>query len=200
MPKINLIQNTPEWLEYRKNKLMASEISSIMGSNPWKNASDLWKDKLGMNPAIKMNAAMQRGHDLEPEARKLFNELTLFEMIPCVYESDKYPWAAASLDGMTECGTYILEIKCPKEKSHLECCASDTIAPYYIDQCQHQLMVTGAKMCYYFSYRPEWYPKYAIVEIKPDYEYHKKIIDKEYAFYLSMCNFDEPKTWTLDGK
>ena len=38
---------TPEQLEQRKNSIGASEVSSILGLNPWKSALQLWLEKTG---------------------------------------------------------------------------------------------------------------------------------------------------------
>ena len=114
---------------------------------------------------------------MEPEARKLASELIGIDFDPCVYESSRFPWLAASLDGYTyptNTDGYILEIKCPKEFTHLD--AYDVNIPlYYLDQIQHQLLVTQAEICYYFSYRPEYKDQpYVIMEIYPNFEKHQE--------------------------
>src|ERR1700722_13914293 len=170
MKIINLQQGSKEWLDYRKSKVMATDVPVILGSNPWKTTLELWEEKLDFRPPTQLNDAMRRGQELEPEARKLACELIGIEFEPCVCESSEYPWLAESLDGLSKCGRYILEIKCPKEATHIDA-INGIVPPYYTDQKQDQLLVTGAEMCYYFSYRPVIKNKeYAIIEVYPDLE------------------------------
>ncbi len=198
MPKIVMEQGTDEWKAWRKTKITATSASIIMGSNPWKTQEDLWNEMLGFTPPQEMNAAMMRGSELEEPARNLFMEISGLHFEPCLYESDEFPWMAASLDGIShlELCDAILEIKCPGEKSHLEACEGK-IKPYYYDQMQHQLAVTGASMCYYFSYRPECTPQYIVIEVYPDVDYQEIMIKHEYEFYKKLCNFDKPVEWEM---
>ena len=190
---INLEQGSSQWLEYRLSKIMATDISVINLSNPFNTEQDLWEQKQLIRPGPTMNAAMQRGHDLEPIARELACKEFGIIFEPVVYESDKYDWAAASLDGYCKDNNIILEIKCPKEKTHLQ--TFDQIIPmYYQDQMQWQLMVTQAKRCYYFSYRPECQNKsISIIEIIPDVETQEILISKGWEFYQSLAFFSYPK-------
>lgn len=190
---INLIQGSPEWLEYRLSKIMATDISVINLSNPFNTEQDLWEQKQIIRSGPTMNAAMQRGHDLEPVARGLACKEFGINFEPVVYESDDHPWAAASLDGYCQDNNIILEIKCPKEKTHLQ--TFDQIIPmYYQDQMQWQLMVTQAKRCYYFSYRPECQNRpISIIEVIPDIEKQEILISKGWEFHQSLAIFSYPK-------
>jgi putative phage-type endonuclease len=193
MKIINTEQGSKEWLEYRKSKIMATDVPVILGSNPWKTKFELWEEKLGFRPAPQLNDAMRRGQLLEPEARKLACELIGIQFEPCVCESLEYPWLAVSLDGLSKCGKYILEIKCPKESTHLEA-IQNCYPSYYYDQIQSQLLVTGADTCYYFSYRPEWKEKpYAIINIYSDLEKRLEILRKGKEFYNQMCTMSSPE-------
>ena len=142
---------------------------------------------------------MQRGHDLEPIARDLFIEQSGITFEPIVAESDEFPWMGASLDGWNEDNKAILEIKCPSDRSHNDALLG-IVAEYYVDQCQHALGVTGGDICYYVSYHPEHSNKLAVVEIKPDVDYIKQIIEVERKFYEeNLCQFKVPG-WTLKSK
>ena len=182
MKIIQLEQGSSEWLHWRKNKITGTSASVIMGNNPWKNTRQLWDELLGFTPPQEKNAAMQRGNDLEPKARMIFEEMMGMEFPPIVCESDQYDWMAASLDGWNEDNKAILEIKCPNERTHKE--ALDGIVPiYYLDQCQHAFCVTEGVICYYVSYRPEHEKQIAVVEIKPNLDYIEQMKDKEKDFY-----------------
>lgn len=192
MPRLNLEQGTSEWHSYRECHVMATSASVIMEINPFKTELELWEEMIGLRPRMKSNVAMERGTRLEPEARRLANQIIGIEFEPCVYESDKYNWMGASLDGISKCEKYILEIKCPNEKTH-EMALNEMIPEYYIAQIQHQLAVTNARLCYYFSYRPENIKKYAIVEIERNDEFIEKMIAKENAFWINLCTMQPPE-------
>lgn len=201
MPVIDLEQGSQSWLDYRKDKIMATDTPILLGSNPWKTPYTLWEEKLGLKQPEKTNDAMRRGHELEPKARELACGITEINFEPAVVESTKYPWLAASLDGIgIGYNQYILEIKCPKPSTHDDA-LEGRIPEYYIDQIQHQLLVSEAEICYYFSYRPERTDKpYAIVEIYKDLNKHEQIIEKGQEFYNRMCTMNPPKEWRFKEK
>lgn len=212
MPIIKgLDQGTDKWLAYRQSRIMATDIGIISGSNDFTLPIELWEQKLGLREPVKVNDAMRRGHELEPEARKLACSEIGFEFLPCVYESDAHIWGAASLDGFYECyeedcagnkGRYskVLEIKCPKEKTHIAS-FEDIIPAYYIDQMQWQMLITESSKCYYFSYRPEYKAKpFHIIEVFPDHEKQEILLQKGHDFYLNMCTMQPPKTWVFSPK
>lgn len=199
MPIIQLEQGSPQWLLYRSGRIMATDTPVILGSNPFKSRLELWEEKTGLREPTKLNDAMRRGQELEPEARRLASEILGISFEPCVIESQEFPWMAASLDGLNNCinNIYILEIKCPKSSTHDDA-IDGKIPEYYRDQIQHQLFVTGASICYYFSYRPERKDKpYAIMEIYPDSVKQAKIYIGGVAFYKQMCDFEAPEEWQL---
>lgn len=195
MPIIKeLDQGTPEWLSYRQSRIMATDIGIINGTNKFSSPIELWEQKLKLREPIKVNDAMRRGHTLEPEARELACLEMGVEFLPCVYENDSHSWAAASLDGLSEKLNEILEIKCPKEKTHVAS-FEDIIPAYYLDQMQWQMLITRSKMCYYFSYRPEYKEKpFHIVEIEADPEKQEILLQKGRDFYLKMCTMQPPET------
>lgn len=195
MPVISLVQGSDNWLAYRKERVMATDTPVLLGSTPWKEKLQLWKEKQGLVPATEMNDAMRRGIMLELPARELASIQLNMEFNPMVYESDEFPWLAASLDGISSCREYILEIKSPKESTHMN--AIEQIIPeYYIDQMQHQLLVTQAKHCFYVSYRPEYREcPLVIIEIKPNIEKQLEIIEKGHEFYIQMCTMNAPEEW-----
>lgn len=193
-----LDQGTEKWLEYRRSKIMATSAAVILENNPFKTPLELWEEMLLMRPSPVINDAMKRGSDLEPIARELACKEIGIQFEPCVFESDKNSWQAASLDGLSPCGKYILEIKSPNEKTHLMAINGE-VPSYYLDQVQHQLACTKAEKAYYFSYRPEHEKTYAIVEIDPDHEYHNFMIEKEHEFYKCLCTFCPP-SWKFKEK
>lgn len=197
MPLIELIQGSDQWKQWRMSRITATDIPIILGSSPFKTKLELWEEKLGLRPPQPLNAAMARGQALEPEARKLASDLLDIDFRPVVMESTKYPWLAASLDGLGWCkNQYILEIKCPGLKGH-EAAINGIIANYYIDQMNHCLLVTGCEKCYYCSYYPNHEKELIIIEVYPDHEKQTEIIAKGQEFYINMCTMKPPTDWTL---
>ena len=126
---------------------------------------------------------MQRGKDLEEQARESFHvENPGLNFTPCVVESSEYPFLGASLDGITDRGLFILEIKCPGKKG-MQIAKNGEILPYYETQMRHQLIVTGAEMCYYYCYDGK---EGHTIEVYPDKAWEKEYLPKAEEFWMSL--------------
>lgn len=201
MRTIELIQGDPEWLQWRAGRITATDASVLMDLNPYKTLMELWQEKLSIRSASEHNARMQRGHELEPIARKLFIEETGIEVSPICGEHDTDWWMAASFDGLSECKKIVCEIKCPKMSTHQQA-LSKQIPDYYYAQCQHQLYVCGGDINYYTSYHPDCERKIAIVEVLPNKEFQENLREKSKIFYeQNMCQMCPPNpAWTFSLK
>lgn len=152
---VNLAQGSPEWHEHRKTHYNASEAPCVMGCSPWapKTMHDLVSHKMG-SKTVYQNAAMRRGTELEPRAREAYERTTGNIVEPIVGVHDDLPLYSASLDGMTFDGDLIVEIKCPAKGTSSDSYqkALNGSAGHYIWQIQHQLFVSGAKVCEFFVF------------------------------------------------
>lgn len=140
---VRLTQGSAEWLAYRLDKRNASESAAVLGLSPWTTPYQLWLLKTARAES-KATMAMQRGTDLEPAARRAYEDESGLVMQPLVLEAGVY---SASLDGQTLDGDLILEIKCPLRgmRSDLwQDVAAGQVPEHYMAQVQHQLMVSGA--------------------------------------------------------
>lgn len=197
MKIIDLPQGSAEWLAWRKSRLTATDIPIILGSNPFKTKLELWEEKLGLRAPVGLNDAMRRGMMLETPARCLASVELEIAFNPIVCESSEYPWLAASLDGISQLGNHILEIKCTGMEKHIQS-VNKCYPIYYYDQMQTQLLCTRAEKCFYMSYHPEYLDKPVVfIEVYPDPEKQAEIIEKGYEFYKQMCNFEAPVEWKL---
>jgi putative phage-type endonuclease len=142
---------------------------------------------MGLIGEKKSNNAMERGKRLEPEARAHFIESYGVEMTPKVVESTEFNFLGASLDGISENGRKLLEIKCGGSKLH-DMAERGEIPEYYRDQMQHQLLVTGAKKCFYYSYDGK---DGICIEFYPDPEWKVKFLPKAREFWKCIA-FAEP--------
>src|SRR5688572_26054998 len=100
MCSIDLEQNTPEWLEFRRTRLGASDACIIMGVSPWNTPYQLWEQKVGLKENDATNDAMRRGTQMEDEARQAFIKETGIFIKPKVKVSKNHEWIIASLDGI----------------------------------------------------------------------------------------------------
>ena len=115
------LNSREEWLEHRHNYIGGSEASCIVGMNPYTTNVELWEIKKGRRKAedISDKPCVQYGTNAEQYLRELFAlDFPKYEVNYIENNSvlnDKYPFAAASLDGFLvekETGKKgILEIK-----------------------------------------------------------------------------------------
>jgi|SRR5690606_10192536 len=173
-----------EWLEIRKNYITATDLPVIMGISPWKSPQELYEEKIGECPPAPSNAWMDRGIELEPEARHIFETRFATLVDPQWVVSPEIEWAAASLDGW-DGGNTLVEIKCPGKKNH-DIAKKGEIPNYYYPQIQWQMMVTMQQKAWYVSYRPEDINHFVAMPVKRDQAYIDEMIEKAAEFYESI--------------
>ena len=191
---IALEQNTEEWLEFRKTKIGSSDAAIIMGASPWKNSQQLWEEKMGLRKSSYENTAMQRGKQLEAEARKAFELETGFVVWPNVLIHPEHEFIIASLDGITMDVQVAVEIKCPGEKTH-QMALNEEIPKHYQIQMQHQLAVTGLKEMFYYSYDGQ---SGMILKVQRDDALIETLLEKEQEFFRCMQESIPPQTQRSD--
>lgn len=196
MKIINVEQGSKEWLSWRKTVITATDCSAIMGNNPWVTPYKCWQRKLGLIEEQKANEAMERGSRLEPKARAQFNDRYGFDMKPAVVESSEFEFLGASLDGINALGNHILEIKCGGSKLHA-LAEKGEIPAYYMDQMQHQLLVTRAEKCFYYSFDGE---NGIYIEVLPDPEFITRFMPKARSFWKGVAFFEPPSLQLSDYK
>lgn len=152
---ISIIQlnSRAEWLEHRKNYIGGSDAACIVGMNPYKTNVELWEEKTGNKQAddISDKPYVKYGTEAEKYLRELFAldypQYSVSYVDNNSVLNDKYPFAAASLDGfLTELETGrhgILEIKTTNILQSMQKEKWNHRIPdnYYI-QVLHYLMVT----------------------------------------------------------
>jgi putative phage-type endonuclease len=137
----DLVQGSAPWHAFRKKHIGASEAAACLGICPYHTQYSLWAEKMGMY-VPEVNQAMRWGTENEEKARNEFCKLTGLIMFPCVKEHPTIPYMAASLDGLSSCGKYIVEIKCNGEKNH-DSAKFDTVPPnHYLYPLPCQSVIT----------------------------------------------------------
>jgi putative phage-type endonuclease len=181
MPRIErLHQNTPEWHRWRTQGIGASDAPVIMGETPFKTAKTLWALKTGRLREEPVGPAARRGRELEHIARRAYERQTGTQMEPLCLVHQELEWMHASLDGLSFDGSTLLEIKCPLSLSDRLSAQQGRVPSQYHAQLQHQLEVSGAERAHYWSFSGT---DGVLIEIHPDKEYDKRLVEAETAFW-----------------
>lgn len=163
--KANDAQESADWMAERAGKFTASRASDLMArtkSGPAASRGALLTllavERLtGQCVPTYSNSAMQRGVELEAEARDAyaFARLAVVEECGFIACAD-LPNCGASPDGLIG-DDGLLEIKCPANMAkHLDALRTGDHAKEYRWQLQHQLMVTGRRWVDAVSYDPRF--------------------------------------------
>lgn len=156
------IQGSDEWFDARRGKVTASRIADVIaktksgwGASRANYMAELVAERMtGITAESYTNAAMQRGKDLEPQARAAYVFFTDNEVIeigfvshPTIGKSAASPDGLAGDDGM-------VEIKCPNTATHIETLLTRKIPNKYVVQMQWQMACAGRKWCDFVSFDP----------------------------------------------
>lgn len=189
-------QNTKEWLDFRKDKIGASDAPIIVGVSPWSTPFQLWEEKLGLREPRPMTAAMQDGKDNEAMILRFYNAAMGVDLQPKVLQHLKWPWMMASLDGYSD--EHMVEIKYAGKEDHARAQQGEVPAKY-IPQLQHQLCVAGMDWMHYVSSpRNGEMRDTKILKVYRDDEFLDELIALETEFFNMMQNFCPPEMGDKD--
>lgn len=105
-----------------------------------------------------VSPAMRRGRELEPAARAAYAALTGQVVRTTGFLRHDTLRAGCSVDGDVDDFTGLLEAKAPGAPRHLLYLARRRVPSPYLAQITHQLWITGARWCDFFSYHPRFAP------------------------------------------
>lgn len=181
-------QLSDEWFAFRAGKFSASKIADIMrkgrgGKPSTMRANAITKLALerltGLRDDTYQNNAMQRGTELEPEARNTYsfqNGIAVQE-IGCA-QHDHWEVAICSPDGLVG-DKGALEIKCPETmpRHYAALNGERQNVKEYHWQLQHQLFVTGREWVDLVSYDPRFPAglQMAVARVEPDAEAQEQL-------------------------
>lgn len=172
-------QNTQDWIDFRSDRIGASDAPIIMGVSPFKSPYQLWLEKSGRAES-KQTAIMGEGHTREEQIRQLA-ETKLGEIfMPTVTIHPEFDWLMASLDGLSADNKHILECKLCSKEVLAQAKAGD-IPYHYRIQLQHQMMCnpTVSKSTIIFWH----FGDYATVNVEPDLALQAEILQAVATFY-----------------
>lgn len=184
-------KNHESWLKNRKKYLGGSDVSCILGMNPYKTNLQLYREKVGLveAPDLSGNAAVEYGTKAEEHIRALFQldhpELEVSYVPYNSWHNSKYPFAAASLDGWSreketdrkgvfESKTAIITSKAQAEKWN------NRIPDNYYCQVVYYLGVT------------EWDFIDLRARLRHEYPGNRYIVERDYHIERSECEEDIP--------
>lgn len=194
-----MMQNSPEWIEWRSKGIGASEMAAVLGICPYKTRYQLWLEKTGRSKGFEGNSFTAHGQETEAKARSRYELMTMEDMAPACATHPKYEFCRASLDGLKSDNSLVLEIKCPKGASLIDAAKTGKVLEHYIPQVQFQLAVTGADLLHFFVYHSDTQQD-ALVEVKPDIEYQGKLIAAAFEFWELVKHDTPPPLTEKDAK
>ena len=163
----NLVQGSDAWMQARLGRVTASRIADVVAKaktgNGWGESRRKYRKQLAIERRKKKplsglykNAIMDRGNEVEPQAREeyikaTFNDVTEVGFVP----HPRIDMSGASPDGLVA-PDGIIQIKCPLDEAHYETLKNDKIDGGYIKQIQWEMACTERNWADYVSFNPEW--------------------------------------------
>ena len=160
MTQVNDLQRTDEWYAARLGKLTASSFHMAVartrsgwGASRANYRAQLVCERLTGRPTeFYVNAAMQRGIDMEPKAKALYSLLSDNNIQDEGFvDHPKIAMSGASPDGLIG-DDGMIEIKCPNTATHIETLLYDNVDTKYVQQMQWQMACTGRQWCVFVSF------------------------------------------------
>lgn len=171
---LDIPQLSDDWFEYKAFAPSASNFDKIIttkGEPSKQREAYLYKlagcRVIGRTEETYTSWSMQRGIDIESEARKFF-ELIMgvdVEQVGLIFK-DKDKKACCSPDGLLNDRKDGLEIKCPEMHTHVKYLLDNKLPTTYFQQVQGSLYVCNLDKWLFMSYYPELPP--LIVEVGRD--------------------------------
>lgn len=159
MNVIEVAQGSPEWLALRLGRVTASRVADVVAKTKTgystsraNYAAELVCERLTGKPFEQfVNADMQRGTELEPIARAMY-ELERDKSVRQVgfVIHPEMEMAGASPDGLVDDG--LIEIKCPRPHIHLDYIENGVAPSKYRAQMAWQCICTGRTWVDFVSY------------------------------------------------
>lgn len=173
-------QRSQAWHDIRKERFTGTKIGALTSAKSTAKYQDAIFDVVseiitGDTPEMKTTEDMQNGIDTEPMAAKEYESIFDIETEEagfCTPENEFSEWVGISPDRLIN-SDGLLEIKCPKAKTHLKYIEANKMPSIYRWQVQSQLWVTGREWCDFMSFVQNMKP--FIIRVYPNSEDFAKI-------------------------
>ena len=180
-------QCSDEWFAARLGRPSASKFSQIITTKgePSKQRKkylyQLAGERIsGAREETYCNSSMQRGTEMEPEARSLYELMrdVSVDQVGICYKNESKTFSC-SPDGLVgDAGG--LEIKCPSMAVHIEYLIGGKLPTDYFQQVHGSLFITGRKWWDFLSYYPGIKP--LLVRVYPDEKFMAALSNELDAF------------------
>lgn len=189
MITVDCEQGTPQWHDARRGIPTASCFNKIFTSQgkPATSASTYMDELLAAwfmgETENYTNEWMQRGTELEPEARGWYEFVHgPVDQVGLVYLDDR-KLISCSPDGLQESGG--LEIKCPKASTHVNYMLSGKCPAQYVPQVQGNIWICEREWWDFLSYHPDS-PNQFLIRVMRDDKYIKALSEAVESFVDKM--------------
>jgi len=157
----NVEQGTDAWKKLRLGKFTSSTFSDLFAKEAtatYQNAINkvVFERITGELPEFYTNKYMERGTELEAEARKSYEETT-FTKVHQIGFVELSEWVGASPDGFIGKDGGV-QIKCPIYSTLISYHLSGKVPTDYLYQMQGELWVTGRQWIDFYCYHPKLRP------------------------------------------
>jgi len=194
---IDVEQGTDEWLKARLGVPTASNYSKVVTSAGKPSAqADKYINELiaqrltGQLPELFKSDAMERGNELEPQARAYYEFMTGNDVNEVGLILNDVG-AGCSPDGLIgDDGG--LEIKCPLGTTHVGYLRAGKLPTTYVQQVQGCMYITGRKWWDFVSFHPDM--ESMIVRVERDEKFIKSL-DEELKKMIDEIN-KQVKKWS----
>lgn len=137
-----------EWLAKRRTGISGTDVSAILGINPWASPLDVWLDKRGQAEPRAENMAMKLGNLLEPVVATLYADETGAELVdPGFLRHPSRDWHIGTPDRITTDGT-LIEIKTTRSGNDWGEPGTDQIPRHYLTQVAWYLALTELQVAH----------------------------------------------------
>lgn len=189
-----------EWINQRYNGIGGSDVSSVLGLNPYKASAQLFYEKVLKIDNTEENEAMFFGKQLEDKVAELWQYwsgtaagmidnynngriIRKCQRLNAILKHSKYDWITANLDRViTGKEKGVLEIKTVSGWSADQW--KDGIPPYFLIQLQTYLLVTGYKFGEIAILKDGRYME--VIPFKPEPQIIEEIIEKTELFWTKI--------------
>lgn len=160
-------QRTEAWFEARLGRATGSRAKDVIASiksgeaaarRDYRTELVLERITSRQQESPYINADMQRGIDLEPQARATYEALTGALVEQTGFLSHTLVLAGASLDGHLGDFETLVSLKCPRSANHLRYWRDGGMPREHVPQMLHELWITGAETYHFLSFDDRFPP------------------------------------------
>ena len=143
-----VLDERKEWLESRTKGLGGTDISAVVGMNPWKTAIDVYLGKLGLSEPKDVTEPMEWGTYQEQGIRSAYERRTNWKVeVPTLLHHPQVQFVLGTPDGIVPDAARGLEIKTSAFKtSEWGKPGSDEVPVHYSLQCAQYMAITGLEV------------------------------------------------------